>query len=230
MKNCPQCKRTYSDETLSFCLEDGALLSAPYNPQETNAPTFILNAVEIPTVVAREIPPVISDFNEVPTIVAASHITEQKKIQPVQTTVYLIGLAFSIILYFALNPLDTALNDIFINIFNLRNSNSGNIVEKILLVETLTNLLIYGILGLIFGFIKPEVKWIWGLVIIIPHFIKYTYGWLDYIIDSERNFSSRMIPYLLLSIFALLVTISFACFCSHTGSRLSQKIFNKLTT
>jgi len=31
MKKCPACSRTYSDETLSFCLEDGSLLSAAYN-------------------------------------------------------------------------------------------------------------------------------------------------------------------------------------------------------
>lgn len=33
MKSCPQCSRTYSDETLNFCLNDGSLLSAPYDPQ-----------------------------------------------------------------------------------------------------------------------------------------------------------------------------------------------------
>ena len=36
MKCCPQCNRTYSDETFSFCLADGALLSARYkNLEET---------------------------------------------------------------------------------------------------------------------------------------------------------------------------------------------------
>jgi Domain of unknown function (DUF4268) len=35
MKRCPQCLRTYWDETLAFCLEDGALLSAPYAPAQT---------------------------------------------------------------------------------------------------------------------------------------------------------------------------------------------------
>lgn len=35
MKNCPTCKRTYSDETLTFCLVDGAVLSAPYDPHAT---------------------------------------------------------------------------------------------------------------------------------------------------------------------------------------------------
>ena len=32
MKSCPTCNRTYPDDTLAFCLMDGAVLSAPYNP------------------------------------------------------------------------------------------------------------------------------------------------------------------------------------------------------
>ena len=35
MKRCPLCNRTYADETISFCLADGALLSAPYDSQAT---------------------------------------------------------------------------------------------------------------------------------------------------------------------------------------------------
>lgn len=35
MKSCPACNRTYADETLTFCLEDGSILSAPYDPDET---------------------------------------------------------------------------------------------------------------------------------------------------------------------------------------------------
>ena len=35
MKSCPTCSRTYSDETLSFCLVDGSILSAPYGQDET---------------------------------------------------------------------------------------------------------------------------------------------------------------------------------------------------
>lgn len=35
MKRCPTCKRTYADETLTYCLADGALLSAPYDPEAT---------------------------------------------------------------------------------------------------------------------------------------------------------------------------------------------------
>lgn len=35
MKRCPKCKRTYHDDTLSFCLDDGSLLSAPSDTQAT---------------------------------------------------------------------------------------------------------------------------------------------------------------------------------------------------
>jgi tetratricopeptide (TPR) repeat protein len=35
MKSCPTCKRTYADDSLRFCLEDGSVLSASYDPQAT---------------------------------------------------------------------------------------------------------------------------------------------------------------------------------------------------
>lgn len=47
IKTCPTCKRTYSDETISFCLADGALLSAPYD--RSGPPTEVLPASLVPT-------------------------------------------------------------------------------------------------------------------------------------------------------------------------------------
>ena len=35
MKKCPKCNRTYSDEEMSFCLDDGSLLAAFYDPEAT---------------------------------------------------------------------------------------------------------------------------------------------------------------------------------------------------
>lgn len=35
MKSCPACNRAYSDDSFTFCLDDGSLLSAPYDPQAT---------------------------------------------------------------------------------------------------------------------------------------------------------------------------------------------------
>jgi hypothetical protein len=37
MKSCPTCNRTYPDDTLAFCLMDGSVLSAPYDPSATRA-------------------------------------------------------------------------------------------------------------------------------------------------------------------------------------------------
>jgi len=38
MKQCPTCQRTYSDKSISFCLADGSLLSAPFATQSGAAP------------------------------------------------------------------------------------------------------------------------------------------------------------------------------------------------
>src|SRR5437868_2554626 len=35
MKSCPKRNRTYSDDTFAFCLADGSLLSAPFDPEAT---------------------------------------------------------------------------------------------------------------------------------------------------------------------------------------------------
>ena len=54
MKQCPTCKRTYADSSISFCLEDGALLSAPiptrvFEGRETNPPpTAVMSSNEEP--------------------------------------------------------------------------------------------------------------------------------------------------------------------------------------
>ncbi len=54
MKKCPTCSRTYSDETLSFCLDDGSLLSASIHSEPTIA---FSRSFETPTQTAnRSIP------------------------------------------------------------------------------------------------------------------------------------------------------------------------------
>jgi len=35
MKHCPACNRTYADDSITFCLADGTLLSASYDPDAT---------------------------------------------------------------------------------------------------------------------------------------------------------------------------------------------------
>src|SRR6185369_6700680 len=42
MKSCPTCKRTFED-TFTFCLIDGAILSAPFDPLATHANPEVRN-------------------------------------------------------------------------------------------------------------------------------------------------------------------------------------------
>lgn len=46
MKSCPKCNRTY-DDSLSFCLEDGSILSASLSEKSTEAKTEIFNKQEV---------------------------------------------------------------------------------------------------------------------------------------------------------------------------------------
>jgi hypothetical protein len=43
MKSCPTCNRTYPDDTLAFCLVDGSILSASYDPEATQSFSFPQN-------------------------------------------------------------------------------------------------------------------------------------------------------------------------------------------
>jgi hypothetical protein len=64
MKRCPSCNRTYSDETISFCLADGALLSPSYDPsREQGPPTEI-----IPPSIRSAVPPTQASKTVIPTI------------------------------------------------------------------------------------------------------------------------------------------------------------------
>ena len=47
MKRCPSCNRTYAEDLFTFCLDDGALLSAPFDPEQT---------IRIPAPQSKELP------------------------------------------------------------------------------------------------------------------------------------------------------------------------------
>jgi hypothetical protein len=49
MKICPTCNRTYADETLTFCLDDGSTLSATYSQRETERISASRNTDPAPT-------------------------------------------------------------------------------------------------------------------------------------------------------------------------------------
>jgi len=66
IKRCPTCSRTYSDESISFCLADGTLLSAPLNEEAREAPpTEILPSTQAsvpPTEPARPVVPTMTSL------------------------------------------------------------------------------------------------------------------------------------------------------------------------
>ena len=44
MKKCPTCSRTYADDGFTFCLEDGALLSPPYDASKSDEPVSTIQS------------------------------------------------------------------------------------------------------------------------------------------------------------------------------------------
>jgi hypothetical protein len=218
MKKCPQCSRTYSDDTLSFCLEDGALLSATYDPQETQTPTVAISAGEVPTVVAREIPTIVA-AKEIPTVVNSSRVTEQTENPRVQWYVYLLGLFISWIIYF------TTYNYLFdaavIPLSNLVISSISNLMGDALvpyyhfLFTMPYNLMFYGIITMALGFIWSGAKWRWGLIaVILPAYQ------LIYVLYSFRTY-----PYIIVAeLLIYFLTILFACLGSYAGSRLKSRV------
>lgn len=67
IKQCPTCNRTYSDESISFCLADGALLSAPYDgPKEEPPPTEILPEAHNPVAATEAAPPAVPTLTSLP--------------------------------------------------------------------------------------------------------------------------------------------------------------------
>jgi hypothetical protein len=65
MKQCPRCKRTYADDTLSYCLEDGAMLIrgndadatqiGPF-PAQPPAPTVAYGTPTVPSPMGAQVP------------------------------------------------------------------------------------------------------------------------------------------------------------------------------
>ena len=107
MKQCPTCQRTYSDKSISFCLADGTLLSAPYPTQSseapiTPAPTVVMPSSELPPVrggsqsTVTAVHPVISSTNE-RTIEISTPISRGGQIQVALTSFFalfaIVGLA-----------------------------------------------------------------------------------------------------------------------------------------
>jgi hypothetical protein len=109
MKACPTCKRTYEDE-LTFCLVDGSILSAPYDPNQTvslptprstdPAPTEIYNpAQSVPETKPHAIETIQS--NQPPPLYAAKQQARPDE-KPRGKSWMLLGIGMSLVLVFVL--------------------------------------------------------------------------------------------------------------------------------
>ncbi|HEY6242534.1 MAG TPA: MFS transporter [Pyrinomonadaceae bacterium] len=107
MKQCPTCQRTYSDKSISFCLADGTLLSAPYPTQSSEAPispppTVVMPSSELPPMrgagqsTVTAVHPVISSSHE-ETIEIPPQVSRGGQIQVALTSFFalfaIVGLA-----------------------------------------------------------------------------------------------------------------------------------------
>jgi hypothetical protein len=85
MKQCPACNRTYADDSITFCLADGALLSAPYDHYDQGAtqriPARLTNPP--PTEVLTAQPP--------PTEVLPHYLPQAQPVRPSNNSKYLLA-------------------------------------------------------------------------------------------------------------------------------------------
>jgi len=198
MKKCPQCYRTYTDETLSFCLEDGALLSPFFNPQETKAQTFQLNNISnFPTVDARGVPTVAAQSAEFPTVFNSPQVTMQNETGKVGWKAYLAGLLISLavdlIYFFGIYPYYAeATKGLFESISSKFDNYEIGLFMAVMLLIIPINLIIYAVLSFVLGFVRSDGSWRWGIIALIPNTGFTIYYFFLNVIADQLTFD---IPY-----------------------------------
>jgi hypothetical protein len=78
LKECPTCKRTYSDPSITFCLADGSLLSAPFDPQAT---------LHFPVSHSTEPPPLTEVLNLAPDVISLPPTQPAREITEMPPTI-----------------------------------------------------------------------------------------------------------------------------------------------
>ncbi len=139
MKSCPVCSRTFED-TLTYCLIDGSVLSAPFDPQATLPNLEVLKTDPSPTEVVTRVgirhnagfqasPLTHNQF-----VLAPPAITEQKPLTALQIFGMWAQLVLAIIVSIVLSiAAGIILAAIIANVLGLR----GNIVDAISLTTML---------------------------------------------------------------------------------------------
>lgn len=90
MKRCPTCDRTYADDSTTFCLADGSLLSAPYDPDATQRiPVRLTNPPPTEVLTSNTTPPQVSPYHLSP-----SYSVGRKS----HTTLYLVITSLALLI------------------------------------------------------------------------------------------------------------------------------------
>jgi hypothetical protein len=172
IKRCPTCARTYADDSISFCLADGALLSAPYDPEASDKqsaksakppPTEVMFSAPSPAIPAtqpaREAVPLVPTMTSlVPhdllagAIPTASPTFESQHARTISTQPRWFVYVLVIIAGFATH---TALEG-FVNVF----FQFSAAYSWLYLIVQATG---FGIVGLLLGRSWPQKGWTWGL-------------------------------------------------------------------
>ena len=93
MKVCPQCNKTYSDETLNFCLDDGSVLTQPQNTTSNEPAETVMMSPPTPTV-SNEMfgtQQTAGNFNQTPRYQSPSAGSSSK------TWLWVVGIIFVVI-------------------------------------------------------------------------------------------------------------------------------------
>jgi hypothetical protein len=85
MKQCPACNRTYGDDSITFCLADGALLSAPYDHYDQGA------TQRIPARLTNPPPTEVLTAQPAPTEVLPHYLSQAQPIRASNTSKYLLA-------------------------------------------------------------------------------------------------------------------------------------------
>jgi hypothetical protein len=85
MKQCPACNRTYADDSITFCLADGALLSAPYDHYDQGA------TQRIPARLTNPPPTEVLTAQPAPTDVLPYYLPQTQPVRPSNTSKYLLA-------------------------------------------------------------------------------------------------------------------------------------------
>lgn len=220
IKECPTCKRTYSDQSITFCLADGSLLSAPFDPQATHdspvshsserRPTEVMNIAASsslpptqPAIGLKDVPPTIA--SPIPLHVEKQMIDDSSTTQrAVAKSIYLLSIFVGLAVGFFLRTLNRFIYSSHIPIA---------IGEGPLIV--IAPVIAYAAVGSIFGYVWPRGRWKWGVWIsAIP--------WLFVALFTFPLLRKPHSDTLGLFLFANLVIAPIAaCLGSYFGARLS---------